>query len=70
MSVGGGSGGTMCFKFNHASNNFFSDKQCFLFLADRLKFVTHHKLVHTYIHIYSYIICCITGRDTHNKNIL
>jgi hypothetical protein len=35
----------MCFKFDHASNNFFSDKQCFLFLAERLKFVIHHKLV-------------------------
>jgi hypothetical protein len=45
MSVGGGSGGTMCSQFNHASNNFFSDKQYFLFLAERLKFVTHHKMV-------------------------
>lgn len=44
MSMGGGSGGTMRFKFNLASN-FFSDKQYFLFLAERLKFIIHHKLV-------------------------
>lgn len=43
---------------------FFSDKQCFfLILAERLKFVIHHKLV------VNHAVRCITGCDTLHKNI-
>ena len=64
MSMGGGSGGTMRFKFNHASN-FFSDKQ-FFFIFSRKTEIYHSPQVGSK----SYAVCCITGCDTHNKNIL
>jgi len=44
---------------------FFSDKQCFLFLAERLKFVIHHKLVVNHM-LYAISLDVIHITRTHN----